>query len=62
VLVAFVLGIPLFVYSNIKNITWLTVASSVGIVGITTLFALAFKRDTPFEIDQAGGPVEAGRR
>ncbi len=42
VITAFCFGVPLFVYSNIKNIPWLTVASSVGIVLITLAFALAF--------------------
>jgi Na+/proline symporter len=50
VLVAFVLGIPVFVYSNIKQIPWLTVASSVGIIAITTLFCLLFPRSDSFRV------------
>jgi len=50
VLIAFFVGIPVFVYSNIKGLTWLTVASSLGIVAITTLFALLFPRREPFRL------------
>jgi Na+/proline symporter len=57
VITAFFLGIPLFVYSNAKNITWLTVASSVGLVLITLLFALAFPRKEPFRMEAALEPV-----
>ncbi len=42
VIVAFCLGIPVFVYSNVENIPWLTVASSLGIVLITFIFAVIF--------------------
>jgi Na+/proline symporter len=54
VLTAFVLGIPLFVYSNLKEITWLTVASSIGIVLVTTVFAVAMPRRQPFNINTSG--------
>jgi Na+/proline symporter len=50
VLIAFFVGIPVFVYSNIKGLIWLTVASSLGIVAITTLFALLFPRSEPFRL------------
>jgi Na+/proline symporter len=49
VMVAFFLGIPLFVYSNVKGLVWLTVLSSVGIVLVTTLFAVLFPRREAFE-------------
>jgi Na+/proline symporter len=49
IVVAFFVGIPLFVYSNIKGLTWLTVVSSVGIVLVTTLSCILFPRDHPFE-------------
>lgn len=49
VLVAFCVGIPIFVYSNIKEKIWLTVASSVGIIVITTLSALMFPRREAFQ-------------
>jgi len=50
ILTAFVVGVPLFVYSNLKGLIWLTVASSIGIVCVTIIFALIFKRKTPFKI------------
>ena len=50
ILTAFVIGIPLFVYSNVYNLIWLTVASSIGIVLVTVLFAMAFQRTTPFVV------------
>ena len=61
VLIAFCLGIPIFIYSNIQNITWLTVASSIGIVAVTTICALAFPRKEPFVVgpDLAAAPSAA---
>jgi Na+/proline symporter len=53
VVIAFFIGIPLFVYSNIKEMIWLTVASSVGIIFITRIFALMFPRNTAFHPDIA---------
>jgi Na+/proline symporter len=50
VVVAFFVGIPLFVYSNIEGLTWLTIACSLGIVGITTLSCLLFPRKEPFPL------------
>ena len=48
ILTGFVVGVPLFVYSNLENMIWLTVASSVGIVLVTIGFLLVFRRKTPF--------------
>ena len=48
VLTAFVIGIPAFVYANIENIVWLQVCSSVGILFITLVFAIAMPRSSPF--------------
>jgi Na+/proline symporter len=48
VVVAFFGGIPLFVYSNIKGLTWLTITCSVGIILVTTLSCLLFPRSKPF--------------
>jgi len=50
VVIAFFVGIPLFVYSNIKGLIWLTVASSLGIVAVTTVFCLMFPRAEPFRM------------
>jgi len=50
ILIAFVIGVPLFIYSNIKGLIWLTVASSTGMVFVTLVFALLFKRKAPFKI------------
>lgn len=49
VIIAFVLGIPLFVYANYKNLVGLTVGSSVGIIAITTISCLTFPRAKPFD-------------
>ncbi|QNI31122.1 hypothetical protein H7849_18740 [Alloacidobacterium dinghuense] len=55
VLIAFFVGIPLFVYSNIRGIIWLTVASSLGIIAVTIIFCLIFPRAVPFEMRPASG-------
>jgi len=48
VLVAFVVGIPLFIYSNIiNNATWIVV-TTLFIVGISTLFCLIFPQKRKF--------------
>ena len=48
VLTAFVVGIPVFIYGNYTDTPWISVAASVGIIAITTVFALLFPRPTPF--------------
>lgn len=48
VLVAFFLGIPVFIYGNIVENTMVTVLGSVGIILITLIFALSFPRRQPF--------------
>lgn len=59
VITAFCCGVPVFVYSNIKNIPWLTVASSVGIVLITLLFAFAFPKKEDFHLGPPGNEITA---
>ena len=49
VLVAFVIGVPVFVYGNIVESAWITVLGSVGIVAITTIFCVVFPRPVPFQ-------------
>jgi len=61
VVTAFFIGIPIFVYSNVKSITWLTVASSVGIVAITLVFALLFPRKEPFDFERSAANAAPGR-
>jgi Na+/proline symporter len=51
ILTAFLIGVPMFVYSNLKGLIWLTVGSSLGIVFITLVFCLVFKRKTPFVLE-----------
>lgn len=46
VLIAFVLGIPAFVYGNYNDITWISVAASVGIILTTLVVALLLPRKT----------------
>ncbi len=53
VLIAFLLGIPLFIYGNIIESTTITVLGSVGIIGITTLFCFLFPRPVPFHAKSA---------
>jgi Na+/proline symporter len=48
ILTAFVIGVPLFIYSNLQNMIWLTVASSIGMVLVSLLFLLFLRRKTPF--------------
>ena len=48
VLIAFVAGIPVFIWGNIIESPLVTVAGSVGIIGITTLSCLLFPRPVPF--------------
>jgi Na+/proline symporter len=44
VLVAFVVGLPIFIYSNaIENTTWI-VLSTLGIIAISTLFCLVLRK------------------
>jgi Na+/proline symporter len=47
-MIGFLVGIPVFVYSNAVGVTWLTVATSIGIVLVSTLFCLLFQRKEPF--------------
>ncbi|MBI4534313.1 MAG: hypothetical protein HY711_10255 [Candidatus Melainabacteria bacterium] len=49
-LTAFLLGMPLFVYSNIQGLIWLSVAASVGIIVVTTAFCLLFPRRESFKL------------
>lgn len=49
VLVAFVVGIPAFIYGNVVGSAPITVAGSVGIIAITTIFCVVFPRPIPFE-------------
>lgn len=51
VLIAFAIGIPVFVYGNYQDVTWISVAASVGIITITTVVALLFPRKTPFDLE-----------
>lgn len=55
--VAFCVGVPLFIYANAKDMAWLTVASSVGIVAVSSLFCLLLPRKSPF----VSSSVHAGR-
>ena len=50
VLVAFVIGLPLFIYGNIINNPVWIVSSSLFIVAISTIFCLILKRKTPCQI------------
>ncbi len=50
VLIAFFIGIPLFIYSNIVGNILMTVLSSVGILLITSLFAFLFPRKDDFPL------------
>jgi Na+/proline symporter len=50
-LIGFIVGVPLFVYSNVTGETWLTVAESIGILAVSALFCLLFKRKEPFRLD-----------
>lgn len=50
VLVAFVVGIPLFVYSNIINNSTLIVGASLFIIAVSTGFCLLMPRKTPSAI------------
>jgi Na+/proline symporter len=56
VLIALGLGMPLFVYSNLKNSVWLSVMSSMGIVIVTTAFCLLFPSRERFRFRSAGTP------
>jgi len=49
-IVGFLIGIPIFVYSNAIGLTWLTVASSIGIVLVSAFFCLLFQRKEPFQL------------
>jgi len=51
IVVSFVLGVPLFIYSNVNELTWLSIASSVGIIAVSTIFCLAFPRRIPFDLE-----------
>jgi Na+/proline symporter len=52
VLIAFIVGIPVFVYGNIVESALITVLGSVGIIAITTLFCVLFPRPVPFEVNR----------
>ncbi len=47
VVIAFFIGLPIFIYSNIINKPIWIVASSLFIVGITLIFCILFPRNTP---------------
>jgi len=47
VLVAFFIGLPIFIYSNVINNPVWTVFSSLGIIAVTLIFCLAIPRKTP---------------
>jgi urea-proton symporter len=53
VLTAFIIGIPVFIYGNYKDTPWISVAASVGIIAVTTIFALAFPRKELFKYEVA---------
>ncbi|MAG02045.1 hypothetical protein CMI42_01805 [Candidatus Pacearchaeota archaeon] len=44
VLFAFFVGLPIFIYANVINNNVMTVLSSLGIIGVTLLFCLAFPK------------------
>lgn len=58
VLIAFVLGVPAFVYANMNEINWLSITASVGIIVVTTIFCLAFPRKEPFRLATSGAPKD----
>ncbi len=49
VLVAFVVGLPIFVYANFIGNNTLTVVTTLGIIAISTIFCLAMKRETSWK-------------
>jgi len=49
VLVAFVVGLPIFVYGNVIDNPVLTVGASLFIIAISTVFCLAMPRKTPWQ-------------
>lgn len=58
VLTAFVFGIPLFVYGNSTGSVPLQVGSSVGIVLVTVVFCLLWKRPSPYQFRSEEGRAE----
>lgn len=50
-MIGFLVGVPLFVYSNVIGQTWLTVATSLGMLLISAFFCLLFRRDKPFSLE-----------
>ncbi|HLD81738.1 MAG TPA: hypothetical protein VJA22_00850, partial [Patescibacteria group bacterium] len=49
VLVAFFVGLPIFIYSNFIQNNVMTVLSSLGIIALTTFFCLVMPRKTPLQ-------------
>ena len=49
VLIAFIVGIPIFIYGNVLNSAARTVRAYLFIIGISTLFCLVFPSKTEFE-------------
>jgi urea-proton symporter len=47
-MIGFVIGVPLFVYSNATNQVWLTVVDSIAILLVSALFCWLFPRKEPF--------------
>ena len=47
VVIAFFVGLPVFIYSNFIANNTMTVLSSLGIIGVTTLFCLAMPKKNP---------------
>ncbi|PIZ66456.1 hypothetical protein COY15_01105 [Candidatus Roizmanbacteria bacterium CG_4_10_14_0_2_um_filter_39_12] len=52
VMIAFFVGLPIFIYSNFIQNNVMTVLSSLGIIAVTTLFCLAMPRKTPLQTTQ----------
>lgn len=58
----FVIGVPLFVYSNAVENIILTVATSVGILAVSLLSCLIFKRDRPITLAAQAPYASTGNR
>jgi Na+/proline symporter len=52
-LLGFLIGVPLFVYSNMIGQTWLTVVVSISILAVSALFCVLFQRKEPFIFESA---------
>jgi urea-proton symporter len=61
-MIGFVVGVPIFVYSNVVGQTWLTVADSLGILAVSALFCLLFKRKEPFHLGVDVSSDAAGQK